>query len=160
YLQTIARIRAARSDIAISSDFIVGFPGETEDDFQMTLDLIDRVGFAQAYSFKYSPRPGTPAAVQPDQIPDDIKADRLERLQVRLQKSALAFNESQIGRVMPVLFDRKGRRVGQMIGRSPYLQSVVVETNAVLGRILPVRIVAAGPNSLLGELNLEHEAQC
>jgi tRNA-2-methylthio-N6-dimethylallyladenosine synthase len=160
YLALVARIRAARRDIALSSDFIVGFPGETEADFQRTLDLVDRVGFAQAYSFKYSPRPGTPAAALPGQIADEVKSERLARLQARLQHSALAFNEAQIGCVLPVLFDRSGRKTGQAIGRSPYLQSVVVEDRAVIGRILPARIIAAGANSLIGEVVLETEAQC
>ena len=151
YLALIGRIRAARPDIALSTDIIVGFPGETEAEFQQTLDLVARIGFAQAYSFKYSPRPGTPAATMGDQVPDGVRADRLQRLQRLLERQQTSFNASCVGRVFPVLFERPGRRVGQLIGRSPYLQSVHAEADpALLGRIMPVEISGAGPNSLSG----------
>jgi len=157
YLAVVDRLRTARPDIALSSDFIVGFPGETEDDFAATLDLVRRVGYAQAYSFKYSARPGTPAADRPDQVAEDVKAERLARLQDELTRLARAFNEECVGRVMDVLFDRPGRYRGQVAGRSPYLQAVHVspETGGIdglQGRILPVRITEGHPNSLAGRL--------
>ena len=126
YLSVIERVRAARPDIAVSSDFIVGFPGETEEDFAATLDLVEQVGFAQAYSFKYSPRPGTPAA-EMEQIDEAVKADRLARLQDLLERQQRAFNRSLIGRTLDVLFEKPGRLAGQIVGRSPYLQPVQVE---------------------------------
>jgi tRNA-2-methylthio-N6-dimethylallyladenosine synthase len=157
YLGVVDRLRAARPDIALSSDFIVGFPGEAEEDFQATLDLVDRVGYAQAYSFKYSARPGTPAADRPDQVAEDVKAERLARLQDGLSHHAHAFNEACVGRVMEVLFDRPGRYPGQAAGRSPYLQAVHVSsessgTGSLQGRIVPVRITEGHPNSLAGSL--------
>ena len=152
YLSIIERVRAARPDIAISSDFIVGFPGESEEDFAATLDLVECVRFAQAYSFKYSPRPGTPAAELP-QIEDAVKAERLARLQALLESQQRAFNKSLVGRVFAVLFERPGRLPGQIVGRSPYLQPVQVTAPAALvGTIARVKIVEAGPNSLFGEL--------
>jgi tRNA-2-methylthio-N6-dimethylallyladenosine synthase len=153
YLRLVERIRAARPDIALSGDFIVGFPGESEDDFRATLDLVAAVGYAQAFSFKYSPRPGTPAAARDGQIPEPVKAERLARLQARLAESQEAFLRGCIGRVLPVLVDKPGREPGQMTGRSPYLQPVHFSGEpALLGRILPVRIRAAGRNSLAGDL--------
>ena len=153
YLVLVDRIRAARTDLALSTDFIVGFPGETEADFQATLDLVERVGFAQAYTFKYSERPGTPAAAAEHQVPEDVKVDRLRRLQAALGRQQTSFNSQCVGKVLPVLFDRSGRKPGQLIGRSPYLQSVHAEADSsAFGRVLPVEIRSAGPNSLAGVL--------
>jgi len=157
YRRLIERFAAARPDMAFSSDFIVGHPGEEESDFAATLALIEEIGYAQAYSFKYSPRPGTPAAREA-QLADEIKSARLAVLQELLWAQQRRFNESCRGRVLPVLFDRPGRHDGQLIGRSPYLQSVHVEGGAdLIGRILPVRIVGAGQNSVAG--TLEHAPQ-
>ena len=151
YLSIIDRIRAARPDIALSTDIIVGFPGETEGEFRETLDLIREVGFAQAYSFKYSPRPGTPASNMDDQVPEQVKTERLQQLQSLLQSQQIQFNSGCVGKVFPVLFERLGRRSGQLIGRSPYLQSVHAEAEpSLLGRILNVEISGAGTNSLAG----------
>ena len=150
YLAILDKVRAARSDIAISGDFIVGFPGETENDFEATLKIVDAVRYASAYSFKYSPRPGTPAATMEDQIPRDIMDDRLQRLQARIAEHSLAFNRSKVGTNTQVLIERKGKLRGQMIGRSPWLQSVHVETNARAGDVVDVTLVAAGPNSVGG----------
>ena len=150
YLATIERMRAARPDIALSGDFIVGFPGETDEDFEATLKIVDAVRYAAAYSFKYSARPGTPAATMEDQIPREIMDDRLQRLQAKITENQLAFNRSKIGVDTQILVERKGRHDGQMIGRSPWLQSVHVETDAVAGDIFDVTLVAAGPNSMTG----------
>jgi tRNA-2-methylthio-N6-dimethylallyladenosine synthase len=151
YLRLAQRIRAARPDLALSTDIIVGFPGETADDFDATMAIVDEVGFAQAYSFKYSPRPGTPAATMADQVPEPVKAERLAILQGRLNEQQAAFNAAQVGRELSVLFERPGRKAGQIAGRSPYLQAVHVEAGeARLGEIFPVRITEAGPNSLRG----------
>ena len=117
YLALVARIRAARPDLALSTDIIVGFPGETDAEFEATIEVVERVGFAQAYSFKYSPRPGTPGATMAGQVPDRIKVDRLYRLQALLERQQTAFNSSCVGRVLPVLFDHKGRHPGQLVGR-------------------------------------------
>jgi len=153
YRATVERLRKARPDLALSSDFIVGFPGESDDDFRATLDLVRDVGFAQAFSFKYSPRPGTPAALAADQVPEPVKAERLARLQALLGEQQRAFNRSSVGRFLPVLFEKPGRHEGQLVGRSPYLQPVHAQAPAALvGEIVPVRIVAAQPNSLAGEL--------
>jgi tRNA-2-methylthio-N6-dimethylallyladenosine synthase len=152
YLAIIEKMRAARPDIALSADFIVGFPGETEADFQATLQIVDAVRYASAYSFKYSPRPGTPAATMEDQIPREIMDERLQRLQERINAHRLAFNRSKIGVNTEVLIERKGRHDGQMIGRSPWLQSVHVETDAPPGAIVDVTLVAAGPNGMTGAL--------
>ena len=152
YLSVIERVRAARPDIAVSSDFIVGFPGETEDDFAATLDLVERVGFAQAYSFKYSPRPGTPAA-EMEQIDEAVKAERLARLQDLLERQQRAFNRSLVGRTLDVLFEKPGRLAGQIVGRSPYLQPVQVNApQDRIGTIAAVRVVEAGAKSLVGEI--------
>lgn len=153
YMDIVSRLRAARPDIALSSDFIVGFPGESDAEFEETMALVRAVGFAQAYSFKYSARPGTPAA-EMEQIPaDDIKAERLARLQELLLSQQRAFNESCIGRTVPVLLDRHGRKAGQLGGRSPYLQAVHVDAPAaLLGSVQMVRIGASGSNSLAGDL--------
>jgi tRNA-2-methylthio-N6-dimethylallyladenosine synthase len=150
YLATIEKMRSARPDIALSGDFIVGFPGETEEDFEATLKIVDAVRYAAAYSFKYSARPGTPAATMEDQIPREIMDDRLQRLQAKITDNQLAFNRSKIGVDTQILIEREGRHDGQMIGRSPWLQSVHVETDALAGDILDVTLVAAGPNSMTG----------
>ena len=152
YLRTIERMRAARPDMALSGDFIVGFPGETEEDFEATLRLVDDVRYASAYSFKFSPRPGTPAAVMENQIPREIMDDRIHRLQERINVHRLAFNQSKVGTDTQVLIERKGKHDGQMIGRSPWLQSVHVETRAAPGEIVDVTLVSAGPNSMAGAI--------
>ncbi|WP_293548941.1 tRNA (N6-isopentenyl adenosine(37)-C2)-methylthiotransferase MiaB [Parvibaculum sp.] len=154
YLRLIERIRAARPDIALSSDFIVGFPGETEEDFEATLSLIREVGFVQAYSFKYSPRPGTPAATREDQVAEDVKAERLQRLQALVAAQQLAFNTSCAGRRMPVLFDRRGRTATQLVGRSPYLQSVHLDDAPpeLFGQIAELDIEEGFAMSLRGRL--------
>ena len=149
YIDLVARLRAARPDLGLSSDFIVGFPGETDADFQDTLSLVREVGYVQAYSFKYSPRPGTPAAAMELQVPEDVKDARLKELQDLLNTQQLAFNESCVGRTLPVLLDRPGRHAGQLLGRSPYMQAVHVEAPADwLGRVADLKIVSAGGNSL------------
>ena len=151
YLACIAKLRRACPQLALSTDIIVGFPGETEDDFEQTLSLVEEVVFAQSYSFKYSPRPGTPAASLPDQVPEQVKSDRLTRLQKLLFTQQRAFNESCIGKTLPVLFERQGRSAGQLVGRSPYLQLVNVDAPAaLLGTVHRVEIVDAGGNSLNG----------
>jgi tRNA-2-methylthio-N6-dimethylallyladenosine synthase len=150
YLATIDRMRAARPDIALSGDFIVGFPGETEEDFEATLKVVDAVSYASAYSFKYSARPGTPATSMEDQIPREVMEERLERLQERINVHQLAFNQSKVGCDTQILIERKGRHEGQMIGRSPWLQSVHLETAATPGDIVDVTLIAAGPNSMTG----------
>jgi tRNA-2-methylthio-N6-dimethylallyladenosine synthase len=151
YLALVERIRAARPDIALSTDIIVGFPSETEEEFEQTLAVVREVGFAQAYSFKYSARPGTPAASLGDQVPAEVAADRLARLQALLSEQQARFNSSCIGKVLPVLFERIGRHAGQLIGRSPYLQAVHAAADVShVGRILAVEISGAGPNSLAG----------
>jgi tRNA-2-methylthio-N6-dimethylallyladenosine synthase len=157
YFDLVADIRRARPDIALSSDFIVGFPGETEADFTDTLSLVAAIGFASSYSFKYSPRPGTPGADLPDQVEAGIKVARLTRLQALLEHQRQTFNHAMIGRVIDVLFEKKGRHDGQIAGKSPYLQAVQVDGDLdLIGRILPVEIVAAGPNSLFGRLAQGH----
>jgi tRNA-2-methylthio-N6-dimethylallyladenosine synthase len=151
YVRIIDRVRKVRPDIAISGDFIVGFPGETDADFEATLSLIERVNYAQAFSFKYSPRPGTPAATMDQQIPPAVMDERLQRLQALLNHQQHRFNEATLGLTTEILVERDGKRPGQRIGKSPWLQSVVVETDAPHGTLLDVRIVSAGPNSLGGE---------
>jgi len=149
YIDLIARIRAARPDIALSGDFIVGFPGETEADFEATLSLVRTIGYAQAYSFKYSPRPGTPAAERAGQVPDAVKAERLRRLQELLNSQQRAFNEAMQGTRFDVLLERPGRHRGQLVGRSPYLQAVHLNASkARIGEIVPVLVDAIGANSL------------
>jgi tRNA-2-methylthio-N6-dimethylallyladenosine synthase len=148
YLRTIDKVRAARPDIAISGDFIVGFPGESDEDFTETLSIVDAVGYASAYSFKFSPRPGTPAAAMEGAVDPNVMDERLQRLQEKIAANALAFNRSCIGRDTRILIDRKGRHPGQMIGKSPWLQSVHVETGAAIGDMVDVTLVSAGPNSL------------
>jgi len=152
YLRLVEKIRAARPDIAMSGDFIVGFPGEREADFEATLALVREVGYASAFSFKYSRRPGTPAAAMTSQVAEAVKEERLARLQALLEEQQVAFNAAQAGRVLPVLFERDGRRKGQVVGRSPYLQPVHMEgSQALKGRIVPVRIVTANRGSLAAE---------
>jgi len=158
YRRTVERLRRARPDLALSSDFIVGFPGETDADFEATLRLVAETGFAQAFSFKYSPRPGTPAATARDQVPDAVKAERLAALQDLLHTQQVAFNEGAVGKVMPVLFEKPGRYSGQLVGRSPYMQSVHAEVeDGRIGEVLPVVIRAALPNSLSGELAIDNK---
>ena len=153
YLRLIGRVRAARPDIALSGDFIVGFPGEGEDDFEATLALVRSVGYASAFSFKYSPRPGTPAAAMPTAVAEDVKTERLHRLQALLAEQQQAFNAGCVGRTLPVLLEKPGRLPGQLIGRSPYLQSVHLDAPAErIGRIEAVTIEGAGRNSLAGAL--------
>jgi tRNA-2-methylthio-N6-dimethylallyladenosine synthase len=135
----------------LSGDFIVGFPGEAEADFQATLDLVDAVGYSQAYSFAYSPRPGTPSAGRPC-IPAEVSSERLQRLQALIGRQQAAFLAAQVGQVLPVLVEKPGRQPGQVAGRSPYLSGVHLKADAgLIGSIVPVRIVAAGTNALAGE---------
>lgn len=153
YIAFVAEIRAARPDIALSSDFIVGFPGETDTDFEATLDLIEKVEFANAFSFKYSARPGTPAAELQSQIPDAVKSERLFRLQTLLDQQRRAFNHKMIGHALDVLIEKPGRHQGQIAGKSPYLQPVQMEGSLDrLGDIVRVEIVSSGSNSLFGRL--------
>ncbi|THD74446.1 MAG: tRNA (N6-isopentenyl adenosine(37)-C2)-methylthiotransferase MiaB [Phenylobacterium sp.] len=156
YLRLIERVRAARPDIAISGDFIVGFPGERDADFEATMQLVREVGYASAFSFKYSRRPGTPAAAMPGQVAEAVKGERLQRLQTLLDDQQRAFNARQVGRTLDVLFERVGRNPGQLIGRSPYLQGVHANApDRLIGQIVPVRIDGAAKNSLAGMLELE-----
>jgi tRNA-2-methylthio-N6-dimethylallyladenosine synthase len=159
YLRLVERVRAARPDIAISGDFIVGFPGEREADFEATLALVREVGYASAFSFKYSRRPGTPAAAMPGQVPDPVKDERLARLQGLLDEQQRAFNVAQVGDTLPVLFEKAGRHPGQLIGRSPYLQAVHASApDRLIGEIVAVRIEGAARNSLAGALAPEAAA--
>ena len=152
YLDIIERVRQARSDIALSGDFIVGFPGETEDDFTQTLDLVSQVEYAQCFSFKYSMRPGTPGALMEDQIPDDIKKERLSRLQSLLSEQQQNFNSSCVGKTIPVLLEKDGKQEDQWIGRSQWLQSVIVPRRlGERGDIVDVKITQAHQNSLVGD---------
>jgi tRNA-2-methylthio-N6-dimethylallyladenosine synthase len=151
YRRAIDKLREARPDIALSTDIIVGFPGETDADFEATMQLVREIGFASAFSFKYSSRPGTPAAEMDGQVPEDVKLERLHRLQALLAEQQRAFNESMVGRTLPVLFEASGRNPGQLTGRSPYLQPVHVEAPAeAVGQIVDVEITEAGANSLRG----------
>jgi tRNA-2-methylthio-N6-dimethylallyladenosine synthase len=153
YRRIVDRLREARPDIAFSSDFIAGFPGESDTDFTATLDLVREIGYAQAYSFKYSPRPGTPAALMAQQVPEAIKAERLAALQALLAEQQRAFNVAMLGRETPVLFEKRGRYQGQLIGRSPYLQGVhATASERLIGTVAPVRLVRNDTNSLAGEL--------
>ncbi len=149
YRRLVERIRTARPDIGLSSDFIVGFPGETDDDFAATMALIQEIKFVQAYSFKYSPRPGTPAAAQDDQVPEAVKSERLSTMQALLNRQQRDFNASCVDSVMPVLLERHGTKAGQLTGRSPYMQAVQVPMDAErMNTIVPLRIVSAHANSL------------
>ena len=151
YIKLIERIRAARPDIALSTDIIVGFPSETDAEFEQTLDLIRLIGFAQAYTFKYSPRPGTPASGLEDQVLEEVKSERLTRLQDLLFEQQSRFNSQCLGKTLPVLFDKPGRNPGQLVGRSPYLQLVHADADqALLGQIRPVEISGVNSNSLSG----------
>jgi tRNA-2-methylthio-N6-dimethylallyladenosine synthase len=156
YLALITRIRHVRPDIALSGDFIVGFPGETDEDFEATLSIVRDTGYAAAYSFKYSPRPGTPGAELEDQVPEEVKSERLARLQLLIASQQAAFNESCVGRTVPVLFEKPGRNKGQLVGRSPYLQSVAIDASEDLtGRIRQVEITGTAKNSLFGRIVTE-----
>ena len=153
YLRIIERARKARPDMAFSSDFIVGFPGETDQDFEDTLALVREVGYAQCFTFKYSPRPGTPAAEMAEQIPEDVKTERLYRLQELIEAQQHEFNLSCIGKELDVLFEKPGRHEGQIVGRSPYLQPVpVIAPKSIIGSVARVRINELRTYSLIGEL--------
>ena len=153
YLDVLARVRDARPDMAFTSDFIVGFPGESEDDFRATLSLVDEVGFASAFTFKYSARPGTPAADMAEQIPEDVKSERLQRLQAAIDRHYAAFRQRCVGRTFDVLFERHGRHPGQLAGRSPYLLPVqVIAPATMIGQVAAVTITEVRPNSLIGGL--------
>jgi tRNA-2-methylthio-N6-dimethylallyladenosine synthase len=153
YLDLVQRLRKSRPDLALSSDFIVGFPGESDADFEATLALIDAVGFAGSFSFKYSARPGTPAAQLSEQVSEPVKQDRLARLQQRLEEQRRSFNTSMVGAVVDVLFEKPGRYPGQIIGKSPYLQAVVVEApEDLIGKVRPVRLLSNATNSMGGEI--------
>jgi tRNA-2-methylthio-N6-dimethylallyladenosine synthase len=158
YLDIIERLRTARPDVALSSDFIVGFPGETDADFEETLVLIREMNFASTFSFKYSPRPGTPGAEREDQIEEGVMRQRLAALQTLVETQRQAFNAATVGRTVDVLFEKPGRHEGQIAGKSPYMQPVHVKgVRALIGRVLPVKIVAAGSNSLSGEIAEDQE---
>nr|WP_295375122.1 tRNA (N6-isopentenyl adenosine(37)-C2)-methylthiotransferase MiaB [uncultured Sphingosinicella sp.] len=158
YMAVIDRVRAARPNIALSGDFIVGFPGETDAEFEQTLEIVTAVNYAQAYSFKYSPRPGTPAAEMSEQIAPEVMDERLQRLQALLTRQTLSFNQTSVGGRTSVLLERKGKRPGQLIGKSPWLQSVHLETGAAIGDLIEVEIVSAGSNSLGGAHVMEQAA--
>ena len=153
YLQLVERVRRARADIALSSDFIVGFPGETENDFNATLELAKEVDFASTFFFKYSPRPGTPGADLPDQVAEDVKTERLARLQEVVEAQRHAFNAALVGRTVDVLFEKAGRHEGQIGGKTPYLQAVAVNgPETLIGQVAPVEILECRTNSLVGRL--------
>ncbi len=152
YLRLLERFRAARPDLALSGDFIVGFPGETDAEFEETLALVDEVKYAQAFSFKYSPRPGTPAATMDGQVVKEVMDDRLQRLRAALNRDQLAFNGASVGKTCEVLVERKGKHAGQWLGKSPWLQSVWFEGEAAIGDLVQAELVEAGPNSLAGKL--------
>jgi tRNA-2-methylthio-N6-dimethylallyladenosine synthase len=153
YLDVLDKVRKVRPDIALSGDFIVGFPGETDEDFEATLQIVRDVRYAQAFSFKYSPRPGTPAATMDDQLSATLMDERLQRLQALLNQHQLEFNQATVGKTTALLLERPGRLPGQLVGKSPWLQSVHVQgEGAAIGDLIEVNIVSAGPNSLHGEL--------
>nr|QIQ10739.1 tRNA-2-methylthio-N(6)-dimethylallyladenosine synthase [uncultured bacterium] len=152
YIRLIERIRSVRPDLALSGDFIVGFPGETDEDFEDTMRLVREVGYAQAYSFKYSSRPGTPGADLPDHVEESVKDERLQRLQALLSEQQYAFQDSLVGTEMDVLLEKPGRLEGQMIGRSPWLIPVIIENNpGEVGNMIRVRVNSTGTNSLVAE---------
>jgi tRNA-2-methylthio-N6-dimethylallyladenosine synthase len=154
YVGVIERLRAARPDIALTSDFIVGFPGESEADFRETVTLVEHIGFAGAFSFKYSPRPGTPAATMAEQVPEEVKVERLARLQTTIDRHQAAFNARALGTTLAVLLEKPGRHPGQLVGRSPYLQAVqLTAPAAMIGGIVEVQITEVSANSLFGVLN-------
>jgi tRNA-2-methylthio-N6-dimethylallyladenosine synthase len=156
YLRVTEKLRKARPDLALSTDIIVGFPGETDEDFQQTLRLVEEVQFAQAYSFKYSARPGTPASMIDDQIPKTVKVERLQALQELLNRQQAVFNAAQVGAALPILLEKPGRRPDQLVGRSPYMQAVHVKAGpARIGDIVVAEIASAGPNSLSGVIKAE-----
>ena len=153
YVKLVEKIRAARPDMALSCDFIVGFPGESDKDFEATLDLVRTVNYASAFSFKYSKRPGTPASAMPGQVAEEVKDERLARLNALLHDQQVAFNKSQVGKTLPVLFEKKGRYPGQILGRSPYLQAVhAMGPESLIGQIVPVFIEDSAKMSLAGRL--------
>ncbi len=153
YLDIIAKLREARPDLAFSSDFIVGFPGESDRDFEDTMDIVRQVGYSQCYSFKYSPRPGTPGSARNDQVPEDVKSERLTRLQALIVEQQIAFNKSFIGKEVEVLLDRSGKFDGQFAGKTPYMQSVYLSTKLDnFGNLVNVKIKEAFQNSLSGEI--------
>ena len=154
YLDIVRRFRDVRPDIAISSDFIVGFPGETDEDFEATMRLVEQVGYASSFSFKYSARPGTPASLMKNQVPESVKSERLTRLQELLLSQQKAFNVGTVGKQLPVLLAEKGRKKGQLLGYTPYLQPTHVDVDeSLFGQIVNVKITGATASSLTGELN-------
>jgi tRNA-2-methylthio-N6-dimethylallyladenosine synthase len=159
YTDTIARLRASRADLAFTSDFIVGFPGETEDDFHDTLTLVEEIGFAGAYTFSYSSRPGTPAADMENQVPHEEKSERLQRLQALITRHQRNFNAGFAGRTVDVLVEKPGRLPGQLVGRTPYLQTVqIMAASELIGSVRRVTITNVGTNSLFGALADEPSA--
>ena len=152
YFEIIDQLRSFRPDIAFSSDFIVGFPGETDADFEDTMDLVRKVGYAQCYSFKYSPRPGTPAAEMDEQVPEEVKSERLQRLQELLNQQQFDFNKKYVGHTMKILFDRQGKIDNQLVGKTEYMQSVYINdaTDYAIGDMVNVKITDAFANSLTG----------
>ena len=151
YEEIISKFRTARPDIAVSSDFIVGFPGETEDDFMQTMEVVKRVRYASSFSFKYSPRPGTPAALMKNQVPEDVKTKRLMMLQAELLKQQQEFNSQTVGKILPVLLTEKGKKDGQLVGYTPYLQGThVMLPDSFLNQIVMLKISGASATSLTG----------
>ena len=160
YLRLVERIRAGRPDIALSSDFIVGFPGETDEDFEATLDLIEQVRYASVFSFKYSSRPGTPGAELLDQIGDDVKRERLARLQELVDGHRHAFNRASVGSTVDVLIEKTGRHAGQVVGKTPHLQAIHLDGSPdLIGQVAAVDVIDVGPNSLVGRLARSGEFQ-
>ena len=160
YLRIIEKLRAVRPDMALSGDFIVGFPGETDRDFADTINLIAEVNYASAYSFKYSPRPGTPAAASEDQVEEHVKAERLAGLQQLVETQQLAFNQAKVGTLMDILVERPANRQGQRAGRSPWMQAVhFPESSGEIGAIIPMKIISASQNSLAAEATVTTGAE-